>query len=144
MEKFKFYFKKYFLTAIIVLIVIFCFSTFVLDAEESENDLKALKLIRKAKSLRLNQRLGDALSKFTSVTKLTDNKKIVSRAYLEIAYIKFLQRESLTVYRKYIELALNLNPSLELGGYYDKKFKDEFKRLVHKKKRKKVSKKRRK
>jgi hypothetical protein len=128
MTNFKFYRSKIFLVGLILLFSLTCFSFFSM-AKESKNDLEALNLIEKAQELRANQKLEEASSTLSEAVKLTDDKELISLAYLEIAYVKFLQGKHSIVYEKYIKKALDVNPSFELQGYYDEEFAAAFKAL---------------
>lgn len=113
-------------TGLVLVLLLLGLSSYSIYAQESEKDFQALNLIEEGQELRKNQKLDEALSKLSEAAKLTENKELGSLANLEIAYVKYLQGKHSIVYKMFIKKALDLNPSLEIQGYYDKEFKKEF------------------
>jgi hypothetical protein len=128
MTNFGSYRSNAFLVGFILLFSLTCFSYYSM-AKESKNDLDALEMIEKAQEFRANQKLEEAESALSEVFKLTDDKKLLSLVYFEIAYVKFLQGKHSIIYEQYIKKALEANPAFELQGYYDEEFKAVFKTL---------------
>jgi|GEM_PF-1390713 len=123
--------RKHVLAGFILFVLFTGFSVSQLYGDYSKNDFDALNLIEKARDLRKNQKLDEALSKLSDAVKLTGDNELNSLANLETAYVKFLQGENAIVYRMYIKKALQLNPTLTPQGFYDREFKKEFENITN-------------
>ncbi|MCP5045843.1 MAG: YaiO family outer membrane beta-barrel protein, partial [bacterium] len=94
--------------------------------EETDEKTPAMKLLTRAKTLRVVKKYPDALDTLREAFPLAGDNGERASIQMETAYVKYLVGNSYNVFKRNIQQAYDFNPGVEV----DERYEDRFKRVV--------------